>query len=285
MAAPQPGAKRVDLWVGLDESGRRLKPWWRAKAGSEWFSQTNEVILGSEAAEVELRAPGDKLFNPAANQTLRVAGVLERSGTSDDSLFFLQLPTAQKMFEQEGRLTAIAIRLRDPALIHDATERLQNIPGCQVVTMTEMMGTFLNLLGSVRTVCQAMAILALAISILSVLNTMLAAVVERVNELAVMRAVGASRSQVFGIVTSESVVLALIGTVLGLVLLSCTGKLIETGVKAFVPFAPTETLMSLSALAAGSYLAGGIALGLLAGCYPAWRASRVAPAWAVKEVV
>src|SRR5207237_9968045 len=141
--------------------------------------------------------------SPEARRSLRVAGVLARSGTSDDSLFFVPLATAQRMFQQQGRLTAIAIRLRDPSLQREASQRLQQIPGAQVVTLTEMMGTFLNLVGSVRILLQAISLLALAVSALGVFNTMFAAVLERRDELAMMRAVGASSSQVFQLVTFE----------------------------------------------------------------------------------
>src|SRR4051812_19267285 len=150
IAMPRPDNGRTDLWVGIDEAALELKPWWRGKAGASWFSEKDSVIPGSEAAAVEMRQPGDKLFSPEANRSLRVAGVLERSGTSDDSVFFVPLSTAQEMFQQPGRLTGIAIRLRDPGLLRETVERPQKIPGAQVVTMTEMMGTFLNLLGAVR---------------------------------------------------------------------------------------------------------------------------------------
>ena len=68
------------------------------------------------------------------------------------------------MFHQPGRLTAVAIRLRDPGLLAQAAPRLQEIRGAQVVTLTEMMGTFLNLVGAVRTLIMAIAIVALGIS-------------------------------------------------------------------------------------------------------------------------
>ena len=71
--------------------------------------------------------------------------------------------------------------MKDPALLRAASERLQRIPGAQVVTLTEMMGTFLNLIGAVRTMLRAIALLAIAISGLSVLNTLLAAVLERAD--------------------------------------------------------------------------------------------------------
>ena len=153
------------MWVGLDETALELKPWWKAKAGSRWFTAEDSVILGCDAAEVEMRAPGDLFFSPETGQKLRVAGVLERSGTSDDSLFFVPLKTAQKMFGQSNRLTAVAVRLRDPALMREATQRLQSIPGAQVVTITEVLGTFLNLVGSVRTLLISVALVAVLVRI------------------------------------------------------------------------------------------------------------------------
>src|SRR4051794_683882 len=85
IAVPGHHNERTDLWVGIDEAALKLKPWWHVKTGAQWFSNEDSVIPGSEAAAVEMRRPGDKLFSPEANRSLRVAGVLERSGTSDDS--------------------------------------------------------------------------------------------------------------------------------------------------------------------------------------------------------
>jgi len=110
-AIPNLQAGRTDMWVGLDETALHLKPWWKAKVGSSWFSAEDSVILGCDAAEVEMRAPGDLFFSPETGQKLRVAGVLERSGTSDDSLFFVPLRTAQNMFQVTGLITLEALLL------------------------------------------------------------------------------------------------------------------------------------------------------------------------------
>ncbi|MBU6400411.1 MAG: ABC transporter permease, partial [Verrucomicrobia bacterium] len=122
LAVPRPAEGRTDLWVGLDQRALTLKPWWKMKSGVRWFTGEDSVILGAEAAEMEMRAVGDKFFSPETGRVLRVAGLLERSGTSDDSLFFVPLKTAQDMFHQPGRLTAIAIRLRDPARLQEAAQ-------------------------------------------------------------------------------------------------------------------------------------------------------------------
>ena len=281
-ALPRPSEGRTDLWAGIDESIRPLKPWWRLKAGSQWFPDANSVILGSEAAATEMRQVGDTLYSPEAGRRFRVCGILERSGTSDDSLFFVPLATAQAMFHQPGRLTAVAIRLKDPTLGEEATTRLQQTPGAQVVTLTEMLGTFLNLVGAVRTLVLAIAVLALAISALSVFNTMLSAVLERTGELGMLRAVGASRGQVFRLLAFESLALTTFGSAAGLVLAVVAGHLVEQAIKAYVPLAPTESMLTLTGSVALQCFFVGIGVGLVAGLYPAWQASRLSPVRALR---
>ena len=282
-ALPNTGAGRSDMWVGLDESALALKPWWKVKSGSQWFTAQDSMILGCDAAEVEMRVPGDRFFSPETGQTFRVAGVLERSGTSDDSLFFVPLRTAQKMFGQSKRLTAVAIRLRDPALLGEASRRLQNIPGAQVVTMTEMLGTFLNLVGSVRTLLVSIALVSVVISILSVFNTLLAAVVERTRELGVMRAIGASRVQIVGLITLEALLMTGAGTLCGILVALAAGPGIESFVKEFVPMAPTQNLSQPTLRVFVGTLLLGALVGLISGLYPAWRAGRLQPAEALKN--
>ena len=281
-ALPRREHGRTDLWVGLDSAALELKPWWRLRSGVSWFSGANEVILGADAAALEMRSSGDKLASPETKREFHVAGILERSGTSDDSAFFIPLETAQEMFAQKGRLTSIAIRLRDPALVREAAARLQEVPGAQVVTMTEMMGTFLNLLGAVRTLVLAMAIIALTVSGLSVFNTLLAAVLERTCELAIMRAIGASRGQVFAMLVAESLLLTLAGAALGATLTLVLGAQIEATAKSWLPFAPVDSLLTISGVAVARCLLLAVLTGVFAAIYPAWRASRLPPAAATK---
>ncbi len=279
---PRPSEGRTDLWVGVDASIRPLKSWWKMRAGQAWFVDADSVILGAEAAITEMRRVGDTLYSPETGRRFRVSGILERSGTSDDSQFFVPLATAQAMFHQNGRVTAVAIRLRDPALLAQAQPRLQAIPGAQVATMTEMMGTFINLMGAVRTLVLAVALVAVAVSVLSVFNTMLASVLERTSELCLMRAVGASRAQVFGLLSTEALLLTLAGSAMGLLLALVGGRSVETFARAHVPLAPSAPLLVLSADIIGRCVLLGVGLGLAAGVLPAWQASRLRPAQAFR---
>ncbi len=281
-SSPRQDGRRADLWVGLDETALQLKPWWRMRSGQRWFSGSNEIILGADAAALEMRLPGDKFYSPEMRREFRVTGVLARSGTGDDNALFVPLESAQQMFGQPGQLTAVSIRLKDPALVREVVPRLQRIPGAQVATMTEMMGTFLNLLGAVRTLVLAVASIAIAVSALSVFNTLLAGVIERTRELAVMRAIGASRAQVFLLLVSESLLLTVTGAGLGAALALVLGPRIEALARSWVPLAPGGPLLTISMESVMRCSLLALCFGTLAAVYPAWRAARLQPAVATK---
>jgi putative ABC transport system permease protein len=274
---------RTDLWVGIDTSVTQLKPWWKLEHGSRWFGGADEVILGAEAAAAERRRPGDRFYSPEAKRSFTVSGVLQRSGTSDDSLFFVPLSTAQEMFGMRGRLTAVYVRLKDPSGLMEATDRFQQIRGAQVVTLTEMMGTFLNLMGSARSIALAIALISVAVGGLTVFNTMLASVLERTRELGVMRAVGMSRSSAFALMSLEAVLISAAGGAAGLAVAAALGPLMQLAVRPLVPLAPSGLLPSVSPVAAAECLAAVVVVGVCAGLYPAFQASRLCPAEALRS--
>ncbi len=283
-AIPRKGEKRTDMWVGLDDATIKMHSWWKFTPGSHGFDGPNSVILGSEAAATELRKPGDRLYSPETNRDFMVAGVLERSGTSDDSLFFIPLKTAQQMFGEPGRLTAISIRLKDPSPpeIAATAARLQKIPGAQVTTLTEMLGVFLNLIASAKTLVMAITVVALVVSLFSVFNTIMANVIERTRELAVMRAIGMSKLGLFNAMLMESVVVSVSGALCGILLAATGGGWMERAVHPYLPLAPSEGLQSVTLNAALSATTMIMLAGICAGLYPAWVASRLHPSAALR---
>jgi putative ABC transport system permease protein len=134
----------------------------------------------------------------------------------------------------------------------------------------------------VRTLLFSIALVALAIGVLSVFNTLLAAVVERTGELCVMRAVGASRLQIIQLITTEGLLLTCAGSIAGIVLGMTAGPGLEGMVKRFVALAPTTPLFSMSTTIILQSIAVGVLAGVLAGLYPSWQASRLHPAEALK---
>ena len=186
------------------------------------------------------------------------------------------------MLGQEGRLTAIAVRLKDPARLRAVLERFRELPGTQVVTMTEMMGTFLRLLGTVRSLTVALSLVACAVGGLGIVNTLLAAVVERAPELCLMRAVGASRRQVMGLLMWESLAMTTVGLLVGVLVALLLGRLTEPVLQPLLPLAPLDNLLEWRLDRVGQCLGAGLLGAVLAALVPAIHAGRLAPADAVK---
>jgi putative ABC transport system permease protein len=279
---PRPEEGRTDVWCGMDDQMGRLKRYWRLSPDSHLPAAPNEILMGAEAASTEQRAPGDLFFSEKTEREFRVAGVLERTGTGDDGFFFLPLPTAQRMFGKPGQLTAVAVRLKDPTRIAAVAKRLGHIRGAEVVTVSELMGTMLSLVGAARSLLLCIVAVAVTIAGLGVLNTMSAAVLERTAEIGVLRAVGASRADVFSAVWTEGTLLALAGGVAGIAGALVAGRAIEAAMGRLMPMASGHLLAPDPALAVGCLLFVA-AVGAIAGIYPSLRAASLSPTAAIRS--
>jgi putative ABC transport system permease protein len=114
---------------------------------------------------------------------------------------------------------------------------------------------------------------ALLVGGLGIANVTLLSVLERVSEIGLRRALGAARRHVAGQFLVESVIVGFLGGLLG----TAVGVLLTIGVSWFRDWTP---ILSTS-LALGSPLLGAL-IGLLAGTYPAWKASAIEPITALR---
>ncbi|WP_025272980.1 ABC transporter permease [Haloglycomyces albus] len=127
--------------------------------------------------------------------------------------------------------------------------------------------------GEMKWLVIAMAIVSLVIGAVSVSNTSLVAVMERRGEIGLRRAVGASRIAVAAQFLFEAAITGILGGITGTIL----------GINAVAGVAllrDWQLVFNPALLAAGPGL--GAAVGIVAGMYPAWRASKIAPAVALR---
>lgn len=272
------------LYMGIEKSYLDLKPWSKFKYGG-WFSGENadEAIMGYEAAEVEQRSVGDKIFVPGIGKVLTVVGIFERTGTQDDGIMFIPLATAQRIFNLEGKLTGIGIKLKDIRTIAKFEEDLYNEPGIQVVSLAQVRGTILNLVSSARAMAGSVALIAIFIAVIGVTNTILMSVFERTREIGVMKALGASAVDIFKIIWLETTIICFLGGLAGVALAVSGSSIVEQVIRKFLPYTPVGKLVFIKPSLLLLAFAATVIMGLAAGIYPALRASLMKPIEAIRS--
>jgi len=272
------------LYMGIHGSYLELKPWTEIKSGT-WFTadDADEVIMGYEAAELEQRSVGDKIFIPGIDKILTVAGIFDRTGTQDDGVIFLPLKTAQSIFDLKDKISGIGIKLKNIEELGAFEEDMYNVPGTQVVSMAQVKGTFLNLVSSAKILVTSVAVIAVFVAAIGVVNTILMSVFERTQEIGVMKAIGASKLDIFRLIWMETILVCALGGIAGNIGALLGGNIVESIVKSLLPYAPEGQIVLITPTALLISLVGAILLGLFAGIYPAFRASSMRPIEAIRS--
>jgi putative ABC transport system permease protein len=272
---------RIDLFYGVDDEFLKLKPHWKLKGG--WFKDEHSIILGAEAARVEKRDVGDKIFFPEINTEFIVRGVLERTGSEDDGFFFIPLKTAQRVFQKEDKLTGVGVNVGNVEEIKKVKDSIERIPDVYVVTAQQMMEQILKLIGSSKTLMFAVLAIALVISVLGVLNTVLMSVMEKMREFGYMRCIGASPLDIFKIVLSETVIICFLGGILGVTGGALASSIADQLIRHVLPYAPAGKMVVFDFSILILTLIVTVSVGVLAGLYPGCKASQASPMEAIRN--
>jgi putative ABC transport system permease protein len=130
---------------------------------------------------------------------------------------------------------------------------------------------FMQASGNIPGLMQAMAVVVVVIIALVAGNTMMMSFRERTRELAVFKAIGFPSRRIFGIVLGESLLLALVGALIGIVPTAALLAAFPVRRLNFLPMAALE----VSPVAVVASLAIALAVGLAAGLWPAYQALRI----------
>ncbi len=233
------------------------------------------VLLGAAAAEVLDKHPGDTLR--LMEKVYRVAGIYETGETLEDNGAVLSLDDAQDLLGRPRQVSLFYIQLKDLALAERLQKRAERVwPSLSLKTTGDfsddmMMGDVLK--GYVW----AIAGLAIIIGGVGMMNAQLMAVVERTREIGVLRALGWSQRRIMRMILQESLLVCIAGGLLGIGI----AWLILSGFSGTVGFfGATTTNITPDLL--GQAFAVVLIMGLVAGIYPAYRASRLQPVEALR---
>jgi putative ABC transport system permease protein len=274
-------------YLGVDPATfPKMKSFLEFKQG-KWFtdSEALETVLGYEAAELEQREVGDLLLIADKNVEVKVVGILKRTGTQDDGTIFLPLKAVQKIFGVKNELTGVGIKVKKEADIAQFEERMYKLPDVQVVSLSQVKQTIMTLVSTAKVMVFSIALIAILISVVGVINTILMSVMERLQEIGILKSMGATAWDVFKLIWIETLILCLSGGIIGAALAMVTAKLTEVLIRQLLPYAPSGGLVQISAQLVLLTFGVVILIGLLSGVYPSWKAGRVRPLEAIRSQV
>lgn len=279
---PNPDRNRVDLVYGMEMADlARLKPLWRIKGRPP--AADHEALLGADVAGHDKVAIGATLRYPNAARPITVVGILEKTGGQDDAFVYLPLAAVQQMLNRPTSISAIGVRVTAPERVEATARALsEKIPGIQIVTMNQVVASLGTLAAAAKVLSLSIAAIAVLISAVGVMNSILMAIFERTSEIGMIRAIGASRSDVFRIILKETVLLTMIGGLVGILLAVAGAGLIEGFVRQFMPYVPPGRMIGFDPQLATLCIVFSVGMGVLAGIYPAWRAAKINPIEAIK---
>lgn len=210
-----------------------------------------------------------------------VAGIYHSGTAFQDQGVITSLALAQRMAGRSPEeTTTIAVRVAPQIPVTTAVRRLTKaFPGLQAIsTPDEALRSGANSQLIAKAVV-LIVVLALIIGGLAVANTMLAAVLERRRELALLATIGWSGSQLAVLVLGEAIAVSLLGTGVGLLLGYLASGLLP-GALALQSFISPD----LTAWTLGRAMLIGLTIGVIGALYPVWRVTRTWSAGSLAQI-
>jgi ABC-type lipoprotein release transport system permease subunit len=258
---------------GMGPAGIALRPGVKLTAG-RWFQAGQREVVVSETVRKRFAHTdlGDSI--EFGHGMWKVVGVFGAAGTAQESEIWGDVNQMAADFDRRDGYSSVLMRAVDAAaadaLCHRVSDdqrlKLQGMRETEYYAAQTSSGAPIRLVGTVVAVIMVIG------SCFAAMNTMYAAVAHRAREIAILRVLGFSRSSILASFLVESLLLALFGTLIGIVLtLPFNGMM--AGSYNIITFSEAvyRVRFSLRLVVVATGLAA--LMGLFGGLAPAWHAS------------
>ncbi len=213
----------------------------------------------------------------------------------DSALALTHLDDAALLYRMPNTVSGLRLRLDDLDAAPYVAAELANLlgPAYRARDWAQEQPAFFRALKVEKTVMFIILLLIVLIAMFNVISTLVVIVTEKQSDIAILRTLGATPRSILSIFMVQGTFVSVLGTGLGVVfgvLVAVNVEAIVQGIEKlfrtvfiapeiyFISFLPSEVLVSDIAMIAGASLM----LGFLSTLYPAWRASKVLPAEALR---
>lgn len=270
--ASSPGIPYL-LVYGYDPSEYAIRHF-RITEGAK-LTSVRQAILGKGAAKAMKLRVGQTLKLFSTN--FRVVGIYETGTPFEDSGLVIPLKDAQAVFKKPSQVSFYELKLRQPDGADEMKKRIEaRYPEAFAAKSAEFSESSQDVQVT-RSMTWARSMIAVLVGGISVMNTMVMSVFERTREIGLLRAVGWRRRRIILMVMQESLLLSLIGGLIGIG--------IGIGLIELVAMLPGIGGIFGGVFGPGLFIQAmvvALILGAVGGLYPAWRASRLSPLEALR---
>ncbi len=269
---------------GILPMGIRMRDGLTLQAGRWFGAGQREVVVGKSIAKRYPNAHlGEKLR--FGRGEWEVVGVMDGGQSSVNSEIFADLNQASSDFNRSDGLSSVLVRATDAATVPALINSLNDDRRLGVTAQTEKeyyasqtsSGAPLQVLGIFISVIMAVG------SSFAAMNTMYAAVARRGREIGTLRVLGFSRGSILSSFLIESLLLSVLGGLLGCVLVLPLNNF-TTGIGSFVTFSEISFNFRISPEIMAIGVAFALVMGVLGGLFPARSAARKEILTALRDV-
>jgi putative ABC transport system permease protein len=260
--------KPLEIIYGIDlASYDTLPPKFHYLSGGP-FQAPYDVIVDDYFAGMNHKRVGDRI-EILANE-FRICGIVPHGKGGRK---FLPLATLQDLVSETGHASVFYIKLDDPANADQVEKSIQEVPGMEKYSVRSMpeylsMMTPDNLPGFDLAIKIVIGV-AVVVGFLVIFESMYTAVMERTREIGILKSLGASKWYIVNVVLRETVLLAVVGIVAGVIISMLTRRVIMFERPVLRLFWSNEWVLRAALIAIAGALAGAV--------YPAFKAAQRDP--------
>ncbi len=260
---------------GTSDLGLQLRPGVKIVEGRMFRPGTSEIVVGQATASGFAGVEIGATLRFASRDWLVVGRYAAGRSGFDSEIW----GDAEQMLQAFRRLTfsIVVFRLADASLFEAVKTRIDDDPRLSLeakreirfyAEQSEALATFINILGL------SLAVIFSIGAVVGAMITMFAAVAQRTGEIGTLRALGFRRGAVLAAFMTESLLLAALGGLVGLAAASVM-QAVDVSTTNFQTFAELAFRFVLTPQIAVQAMAFALAMGVVGGFVPAWRAARL----------
>jgi putative ABC transport system permease protein len=220
-----------------------------------------------------------------------ISGVLQRIGGfsfvgPSDSGVYIPLSKAQSFFgTDEASMIIVKLKNSDNATTEAATKAITDHFKNQVTVISPnaVIGLLTNIINILGLFVAGIAAISLLVAGIGIMNIMIVSLIERTREIGILKALGMKSHTVLYIFLTESLIIGLIGGILGIIAGWGLGRVVAVVAERMFSVGSGLTLNPiLTPMVVLGALGFGIGVSIIFAIYPAWRASKLKPVDALR---